>query len=283
MATFTNRATLSYNGQEVSSNIVTGEIAEVLSGSKTATTGSYSEGSTVTYVISLVNSGAAALNNLTVTDNLGEYQFENQSLYPLSYIDGSLLYYADGVLQASPQVTVGPPLVISGVNVPANGDAVIVYRANVTQFAPLTSEAEITNLATVSGDALTNPLTLTETISVEESLRLDITKALSPSVVEENGEIVYTFTVRNYGTVPAVAEDNVTLTDTFDPILGITSVAFNGEAWASPINYTYNTATGVFTTVPGQIVVPAATVIQNADGTFAVNPGIATLVVTGNI
>lgn len=36
MATFTNQATLTYNGGTVNSNIVTGELVQVLTASKTA-------------------------------------------------------------------------------------------------------------------------------------------------------------------------------------------------------------------------------------------------------
>ena len=45
-----------------------------------------------------------------------------------------------------------------------------------------------------------------------------------------------------------------------------------------------NQATGLFTTVPSQILVPAATYTQDpVTGAYTVTPGIATLVVTGTI
>ena len=283
MATFTNRATLSYNGNSVNSNIVTGEIQEVLAVSKNAVLDSYTEGGVVTYTISLVNSGTLALENLTVADNLGEYVFGGTNLYPLEYVDNSILYYVNGILTTAPTVTAGPPLTLSGVNVPAGGDAVIVYQARVTDFAPLASGSVITNVATVTGGGLVSPITATETVTLQDALQLDITKALSPVVVQENGQLTYTFTIRNYGTNEAVATDNVTLTDTFDPILNPITVTFNGNVWATPTNYTYNTATGEFATVPGAITVPAATVTQNEDGTWAVTPGVSTLTVTGTV
>lgn len=283
MATFTNRATLSYNGNSVNSNIVTGEIQEVLAVSKNAVQGVYTEDGVVTYVISFVNSGTLALENLTVTDNLGEYEFGGTNLYPLEYVDGSVLYYVNGILTAAPTVTAGPPLTVSGVSVPAGGDAVIVYQARVTDFAPLASGSTITNEATVTGGGLVSPLTATETVTLQDALLLEITKALSPVVVQENGQLTYTFTIRNYGTTEAVATDNVTLTDTFDPILNPITVTFNGDVWATPANYTYNTATGEFATVPGAITVPAATVTQNEDGTWTVTPGVSTLTVTGTV
>lgn len=54
MATFTNQATLTYNGGTVNSNIVTGELrAQVLTASKTAAAESYRTGDLVTYVVQL--------------------------------------------------------------------------------------------------------------------------------------------------------------------------------------------------------------------------------------
>ena len=44
MATFTNQATLTYNGGTVNSNIVTGELVQVLTASKTAAAESYRTG-----------------------------------------------------------------------------------------------------------------------------------------------------------------------------------------------------------------------------------------------
>ena len=73
MATFTNRATLSYNGRTVDSNTVTGTFLQTLSITKTALSDTYAAGDTVTYVITLVNTGAAPLTGLTLTDNLGAF------------------------------------------------------------------------------------------------------------------------------------------------------------------------------------------------------------------
>lgn len=61
MATFTNQATLTYNGGTVNSNIVTGELVQVLTASKTAAAESYRTGDLVTYVVQLRSTGAAAL------------------------------------------------------------------------------------------------------------------------------------------------------------------------------------------------------------------------------
>lgn len=283
MATFTNYATLSYNGGTTASNVVTGELLEVLTAAKNAVTDDYAPGDTVTYVISLVNSGATQLTGLTVTDDLGGYTFNGGTVYPLSYRSGSLRYYVNGTLQTAPTVTAGPPLVITGISVPANGNAILVYETTVTGYAPMGVEATITNTATVSGDSLTTSLTATETIGMEARADLSISKALSPSAVAENGQLTYTFVIENTGSVAATAADQVVVTDTFDPKLSGLTVTFNGTAWTEGTEYTYDTTTGVFTTVAGQITVPAATYSQSTDGTWRVTPGTATLVITGTI
>ena len=97
MATFTNQATLRYNGNVVNSNITTGELVEVLSATKTAVINNYSQGSDITYVINIVNSGAVAFTGLSVTDNLGAYTLGMSTLVPLDYVAGSAQYYLNGV------------------------------------------------------------------------------------------------------------------------------------------------------------------------------------------
>ena len=283
MATFFNQATLSYSGGTVNSNITTGEILEVLSATKTAVYDRYSPGSDVTYAVNIVNSGTIAFTGLTITDDLGAYTFGTSTLQPLDYIVGSVRYFIDGILQPAPAVTIGPPLVISGINVPAGGTTTILYAARANNFAPLNVEGTIVNTVTISGGGIT-PLTATETVSAEAEPRLTITKSVSPTTVTENSQLTYTFVIQNTGNVPADATDAVVVTDTFDPILSNLSVTYNGAVWTSPANYTYNEATGQFVTVPGNITVPAATYTQDpTTGVWIVDPGVAVITVTGTI
>ena len=283
MATFFNHATLSYSGGTVNSNITTGEILEVLSATKTAVYDRYSPGSDVTYAVNIVNSGTIAFTGLTITDDLGAYTFGTSTLQPLDYIVGSVRYFIDGILQPAPAVTIGPPLVISGINVPAGGTTTILYAAQANNFAPLNVEGTIVNTVTINGGGIT-PLTATETVSAEAEPRLTITKSVSPTTVTENSQLTYTFVIQNTGNVPADATDAVVVTDTFDPILSNLTVTYNGAVWTSPANYTYNEATGQFATVPGNITVPAATDTQApTTGVWIVDPGVAVITVTGTI
>lgn len=283
MAVFTNFATLSYKGGTRNSNTVTGEIMETVSVQKTAVSTGYGAGDTLSYAVSLVNAGPADVSGLTVTDDLGAYELDGTALYPLSYVDGTARLIVNGALQPAPTVTAGPPLVFSGINIPAGGSAVLVYEADVTGYAPLAPDSEITNTVTVTGGGVSVPLTASATVESLDSAELFISKALSPCVVPANGEITYSFELTNTGNTEAGAADEVVVSDNFDPILTNIAVSFNGAAWTRAVQYSYDEATGAFATLPGQITVPAASYTQNADGTWTVEPGTATLTVSGTI
>lgn len=284
MATFYNQATLSYNDTTTNSNIVTGELVEVLTATKTAIPANYRAGDRITYIVSIQNSGTTALTGVEISDNLGEYAFSNVTLVPLSYVDGSVRYYVNGDITASPAVTAGPPLEISGITVPANGNALIIYQADVNAFAPLETASTITNTASITGAGLLNAVTAAATVTADDSANLSITKSLSPETVTENGELTYTFVIQNTGNTAVTVTDNAIVTDTFDPVLNPISVTFNGTAWTAPANYTYDTATGEFATIAGQITVPAATFTQDpVTGAWITQPGVSTLKITGTV
>ena len=149
MARFTNQAQLRYGNAVTNSNIAVGEILEVLSATKTAVRNTYGQSDTVTYIVSIVNSGTTPITGISVTDNLGEYTFGTTTLVPLTYIDGTVKYYVNGVLQPSAVVTAGPPLVVSGITVPAGGSVTVAYEAAVNEFAPLDTTSVINNTAIV--------------------------------------------------------------------------------------------------------------------------------------
>lgn len=284
MATFTNQATLSYNNTVTSSNVTVGTLVEALSVTKTAVSGSYARGEDVTYVISISNTDTSALTGLTVTDDLGGYLQNAATRYPLTYVDGTLRYYLNGELQtAAPAVTAGPPLTFTGVSVPAGGNAMLIYEAQVNDLAPLAAGSTIVNTASVQGVGVTAAVTDSETVTVSSAPQLAISKSMSPSTVTENSQLTYTFLIENRGNTAVTANDSVILNDTFRPYLSALSVTFNGAAWAEGTNYTYDTA-GSFATLAGQITVPAATYAQDAaTGVWTITPGTSTLVVSGTV
>ena len=283
MARFTNQAQLAYNNSVTSSNIAVGEILEVISATKTAVRSEYEQNERITYIISILNTGGAALHGMTVTDTLGAYTAGDQELTPLTYVEDTVRYYVNGILQNAPVVAAGPPLVISGISIPAGGSTTLVYQARVNRFAPLAEGASITNEATVSGANVT-PVTARETVTAESMPLLTITKAVSPVPVVENGTLTYTFLIQNAGNPPATAGTAAVITDRFDPALTNLTVTFNGTVWSEHTHYTYDPHTGAFATIAGQVTVPAATYTQDMQsGVWQTTPGVSTLTVAGTI
>ena len=284
MAIYTNQASLTYRNITRNSNIATGQILETVSATKTAVTDQYTTGDNITYVISLVNAGTVAQTGVIVTDDLGSYPVGTTTVYPLTYNTGSVQYYLNGVLQTPPTITTEVPLTITGITIPAGGNATIIYEALVNDFAPLSEGSQIVNVATVTGTGISTPITVSETITASTDSDLTISKSISPSVVTENAQVTYTFVIQNTGNAEATVADNVIVTDTFNPILTDISVTYNGTPLLQPTGYTYNEATGEFATVAGAITVPAATYEQDSTtGAITVTPGVSTLTVTGTI
>lgn len=90
-------------------NLTTGQIADALTVAKEALIPVYGPEDDVTYVVRLDNNGAAPLTDLSLTDDLGGYAFDQATVYPLSYRADSLHYYVNGVEQPAPAVTPGAP------------------------------------------------------------------------------------------------------------------------------------------------------------------------------
>ena len=67
-------------------------------------------------------------------------------------------------------------------------------------------------------------------------------------------------------------------------MLDITGVTFNGASWTQGTQYTYNEATGLFTTADAAVTVPAASYVQDTDtGAWTTTPGVSTLTVSGTL
>lgn len=225
-----------------------------------------------------MNATATDRTGVSVSDNLGVYTLGTTSLVPLTYVDGSVLYYQNGVLQPAPTVTAGTELTIGGITVPAGGNATIVYEATANSFAPLSAGSEIINTVTSGKE------TAAATVGVREEAALTIAKTICPAVVSDNGEITYTFVIQNSGNLAADTAENVTVTDTFSPALNNITVTLDGATLAEGTDYTYNEATGEFATTPGAITVHAATHTQDTvTGVITTTPGVAVITVTGTI
>lgn len=283
MAIFTNQASVTLNGTVTRSNTVTGEIIEVLSAVKSALATSYDPNGAVGYALTLTNSGNFPLTDLTITDDLGAYTFNTLNLVPLTYEENSVELFVNGVLQPTPTVASTNPLTITGVTIPADSNALVLYRATANEYAPIGS-GSIVNTATITGGTLSSPVEATSTLPASTGPILTITKALSPTTVNENGQITYTLTVNNIGNEAVQATDDAIITDTFNPVLSNIAVTYNSTPWTAPANYTYDETTGVFTTAPDQIMIDAAQYSQDiATGVWSVVPGTAVITITGTV
>ncbi len=283
MTRFTNQAQLRYGNSVTNSNVAVGEILEVLSATKTAIQDTYRQDDRITYMINIINSGNTAFTGLTIQDNLGAYPFQTGTLQPLDYIPDTVNYFANGVQGANPTVETTSGLTITGITVPANGNATVVYEAMVNDYAPLNAGSTIDNTATLTGPGGTS-LTMKATIVAEPSPLLSIMKSVSPVPVAENGTLTYTFLIQNTGGTDADTATGVTVTDTFNPILINPTVTLDGTAMQEGTDYTYTEATGAFASVAGAITVPKASYEQDsATGVWTITPGVSTLVISGDI
>ena len=280
MAIFTNQATLSFQNTVALSNIVTGEILAPLTVTKIAVGDTYRAGDTVTYAVSLVNTGSAPLVGLVVRDDLGAYPFGDETLVPLDYVEGSARLLVNGVPAPAPTAG-GSPLTFSPITLPAGGNVTLLYTATVNAYAPLGEDGEITNTVTVLGAC---PVSASATVTAVSEPLLSILKSLAPTVVAPGDPVVYTLTVENGGTAPVVATDNAIVSDVFDPVLEDITVTLDGVLLTEGIGYAYDEDTGAFTTLPGALPVPAGTVVRDpVTGGFSVQPGTAVLTVTGRV
>ena len=147
MAVFYNQATLTFGGNVVNSNTTEAELLSGLTLTKTAISSNYTAGGNVAYAITISNMSGVEYNALTVTDNLGAYTLPGGTeAVPLTYEDGSLLYYLNGVLQPAPTVSSVGNLEISGINIPAGGTATFVYgggQANTTDTFTVTENVNL--------------------------------------------------------------------------------------------------------------------------------------------
>ena len=285
MATLYNKATLTYGGNVVSSNTTEAELLAGLTLTKTAITDTYTAGGNIVYLVTLTNMGGSAYTDLTVTDNLGAYTLAGGgTAIPLDYVDGTLLYFVDGVLQPTPTVTTVGNLEIGGIDIPAGGTATLVYETVANEFAPIAAGSTITNTVSTDGGVGVGVITDTATIGIKAAPQLTIAKAVCPAIITDNDTVTYTIIVQNLGNTPVIATDGVIISDVFNPALTGITVTLDGATLVPGTGYTYSETTGEFATVDGVVTVPAATYTQDpTTGTVTTIPGVTVLTVTGTV
>ena len=140
----------------------------------------------MTYVVTLSNTGTAALTGLTLTDDLGGSTAAAGTVYPLAYVPGSVLYYNGGTAKPAPTVTAGPPMTVTGVTVPAGGNATLVYQAGSRSLPRRGWRARSGTPSPPAAAVLATPLTATATTTASAGAGADHQQGLSPAVVTGN-------------------------------------------------------------------------------------------------
>ena len=288
MPTIENFATVNYTSNGVAatkvSNLAETQLESSVLFSKNALGSTYSDGDVVTYILTITNSSATALGNVSISDNLGQFTEGVTELTPLTFLGPAVLLIngqdVSGQLtvEEAPQgsVTFNFPSLASGAT------ANIVYRAVVNAYAPLAQGSEIVNVAELTSDSACADSTASATVTAATEADVSVFKQMCPNPVVCGETITYTIRIYNYGNIDA---ENVQLVDAFDPAPTNITVSRDGVI-LSPDIYTYE---GNLLTVPtavteNPIVVPAATFTRDeTTGMVSVTPGIVEFVVTGTI
>ena len=287
MATIENFATVSYTSGGIATTTVSNTAGIELTSSVTLTKetlgDTYSSGSDVTYILSVRNTSSAPVTNITITDDLGTFDFGTLELTPLTYTGPAILLIngVDSTAQLTVDATSGTSVIFTVSTLAAGAVANVIYEALPNEYAPRDTEGSITNTATLTADAACVDDTASATVQTLDAADLTVVKQMCPNPVVCGDTVTYRITLYNYGNIPA---ENVRITDNFSPAPTNISVTRNGEA-VPATDYTY--LDGLLT-VPALTsdadTVPAATFTRSTDtGEISVSPGVVEYVITGTI
>lgn len=286
MPTIENFATVRYTSGGVQnttvSNLAEIDLASSVSLTKVPLTDAYEDGSSLTYILTVQNNSTPTLTDLSITDDLGTFTYEEASLTPLTY-SGDAVLLINGQ-DASPLLTVdasNPASLIFNVSsLSAGQTANVIYSVSVNRFAPLSEGSTIVNTATLTAASECAEGTATATVTVASLANVSVFKQMSPNPVVCGNLITYSIRIYNYGNVPA---EDVQLTDTFDPAPTNVTVTRDGIALLTT-EYTY--VDGVLTVPTADAqgdTIPAATYTRDDSGALVVTPGMVEYVITGTI
>lgn len=288
MATIENFATVRYTSGGVTetkvSNLAEIGLESAVTLTKNTLGDTYGEDSVLTYIVTVTNTSASPISDISIIDDLGTFEFGTAELTPLTYTPPALLLI-DGQ-DASAQLKVDDSatgsVTFSFPTLAAGATANIIYKVTVNEFAPLEIGSAITNTATLESSSDCADGTASATVTVSESANVSVFKQMSPNPVVCGDTVTYTIRIYNYGNVPA---EDVELTDNFDPAPTNITVSRDGVLLVAT-DYTYESGT---LTVPaagstGSVTVPAATFSRDtATGVVTVIPGMVEYVITGTI
>jgi len=162
MAVFSNKANLKYNGKSIDSNTVYGNMPSSALLTKHHVESDYASGSTITYIINIVNISDAALTDISLV---------------------TIMFYLDGIMQPAPPLSSDGELTVNNLTIPSGSVATIIYQTTVAVLTPVS----ITNTVTLSGDGLPSEISASDTIQIgktcsKRSLTYSITDIPYPDI-----------------------------------------------------------------------------------------------------
>lgn len=280
-----NQASLSFRNQTLLSNTVEGSLTPVFSYEKSAAATGYRSGSILTYQCVASNTGDTAVSGVTLTDNLGRYDWTYLLWrFPLQYVYGSAvltLIDSTGVRSGTVDVDFSFDGMIFTFDIPARTTAWLTYNAQVTPYANLTLGATIVNTAVLAPPAPYASLTDSYTLPVEAYTDLRIAKQLSPNPAIQGQPLTITLNLSNYGNTAVSSQDAATVSDRISPLLTNLTVTGGSAPWTQGVQYSYDPVTGLFQTLPGAFSLAAATFTQSTFGVWQADPSSFAIVITG--
>lgn len=287
MPSIENFATVSYTSGGIIetkvSNIAEISIESAIGFTKTSLGNTYSDNSTLTYILTVTNASANAITGSSITDNLGTYAFGTTELTPLDYIAPAVLLIngQDVSAQLVVDASTAGELIFNIPTIPAGATANIIYKAQVNDYAPLAIDSSIINTSTFESNSECADSTASSTVSVANIANISIIKQMCPNPVICGDTITYSIKIYNYGNTAA---ENVILTDEFNPAPTNITVSRDGILLLGT-DYTYVDGT---LTVPSPsattITIPPATFTQDPiTGLISVVPSIVEYTITGTV
>ncbi|GAA4360518.1 DUF7927 domain-containing protein [Angustibacter luteus] len=196
---------------------------------RSAPSGSTTPGGTVTYTVTVTNTGQVAytaVDPATFSDEL------------TAVLDDAT-YNGDAVASAGAVVFNDPTITWSGPLAPG-GDATITYSVTVND--PLSGDGTLTNAVTGPPESTCAESTVDGCSTTTLVQALQITKTASPTGdVTPGGTVTYTVTVTNTGQVAYTAADPADFSDDLSAVLD--DATYNGDAAANPGTPTYTAPT----------------------------------------
>ncbi len=196
---------------------------------KESTSSDYFLDDKIDYIICITNQTDFPTSKITIKENLGTYDFENNSKYltPLTYIN-FFKYYVNGIsTPLAPPETYPNKIIFSIDSLAPMASSMIIYSAKVNSNTPLEPGSTIKNISSVTVEDFSDPIKTFSESTVKLKADVKIIKQLEPPATLTDKTITYTFLLSNYGNTEA---SDVVLNDKLVPTISNMQVLVNSKA-----------------------------------------------------